>query len=104
MSVGQVLVGGWLHEINSKATVRAENPPIKRGANTRARTARSTRAQAGRPNAEPDYPLACLQRWNGIRQYALDPREWQLDVHGTSWLVGDRVEHAAGAGAICEAH
>ena len=65
---------------------------------------RQDSALVPRPNAEPDYPLACLQRWNGIRQYALDPREWQLDVHGTTWLVGDRVEHAAGAGAICEAH
>ena len=55
-------------------------------------------------DCSPTYALACLQRWNGIRQPALDPCEWQLDVHGTTWLIGDRAEHAAGAGAICEAH
>ena len=95
---------GWGHEIQRTVILRVPLLNAAKISKPNIRRQDSALVPPASQYAEPDYPLACLQRWNGIRQYALDPREWQLDVHGTTWLVGDRVEHAAGAGAICEAY
>ena len=66
-------------------------------------TTRARNAARPKPNAEPDYPLACLQRWNGIRQYALDPPSGNSTFMARHGSLATVLSMLLVAGAICEA-